>query len=81
MDIDLVIQSRLSQKEKTKYCILMHICRISGTNEPICGAGIERDGRHRERTCHMFLFPDPFSSQSDSLLCLYQNEFRGAQGC
>ena len=21
----------------------MHICRISGTNEPICGAGIERD--------------------------------------
>ena len=42
-NLELEIQSEVSQKEKTKYCILMHICRIGGTNEPICGAGIERD--------------------------------------
>ena len=29
---------RLSQKEKNKYSILMHICRI---DEPICKARIE----------------------------------------
>ena len=28
MDLEPVIQSEVSQKEKNKYCILMHICRI-----------------------------------------------------
>ena len=28
MDLDSVIQSEVSQKEKNEYYILMHICRI-----------------------------------------------------
>ena len=28
MDLDSVIQSEISQKEKKKYCILMHLCGI-----------------------------------------------------
>ena len=28
MDLESVIQSEVSQKEKSKYCILMHICGI-----------------------------------------------------
>ena len=28
MNLESVIQSEVSQKEKNKYCILMHICRI-----------------------------------------------------
>ena len=28
MDLETVIQSELSQKEKNKYCILTHICGI-----------------------------------------------------
>ena len=28
MDLETVIHSEVSQKEKNKYCILMHICRI-----------------------------------------------------
>ena len=28
MDLETVIQSEVSQKEKNKYCILTHICRI-----------------------------------------------------
>ena len=43
MDLESVIQSEVSQKEKNKYHILMHICGIqkNGTDEPICTAGIE----------------------------------------
>ena len=43
MDLESVIQSEVSQKEKNKYCILTHICGIqkNGTDEPICRAGIE----------------------------------------
>ena len=26
MDLETVIQSKVSQKEKNKYCILMHLC-------------------------------------------------------
>ena len=35
--------SEANQKEKNKYCILMHINIIykNGTDEPICKAGIE----------------------------------------
>ena len=28
VDLDSVIQSKVSQKEKNKYCVLMHICGI-----------------------------------------------------
>ena len=43
MDIESVIQSEVSQKEKNKYRILTHTCGIqkNGTDEPICRAGIE----------------------------------------
>ena len=42
-DLESVIQSEVSQKEKNKYRILRHICGIqkNGTGEPICRAGIE----------------------------------------
>ena len=43
MDLETVIQSEVSQKEKNKYSILMHICGIqkNGTNEPVSKAEIE----------------------------------------
>ena len=43
MDLETVIQSEVSQKEKSKYRILMHICGIqkNGTDEPVCKAEIE----------------------------------------
>ena len=43
MDLESVMQSEVSKKEKNKYCILTHICRIqkNGTDEPICRAGRE----------------------------------------
>ena len=43
MDLESVIQSEVSQKEKNKYRILTHICGIlkNDTDEPICRAGIE----------------------------------------
>ena len=43
MDLESVIQSEVSQKEKNKYHILMHICGIkkNGTDELVCKAEIE----------------------------------------
>ena len=43
MNIEPVIQSKVSQKGKNKYCILVHIYEIqkNGTNKPICRSGIE----------------------------------------
>ena len=43
MNLELVIQSEVSQKEKNKYRILTHIHAIynDGTNEPICRAAME----------------------------------------
>ena len=43
MDLETVIQSELSQKEKNKYRILMHLCGTykNGTDEPVCRAEIE----------------------------------------
>ena len=35
MELGSVMQSDVSQKEKNKYCILMHVCGI-WKNEPIC---------------------------------------------
>ena len=42
-DLETVIQSAVSQKEKNKYRILTHICGIykNSTDEPVCKAEIE----------------------------------------
>ena len=43
MDLESVIQSEVSQKEKNKYCMLMHKYGIKKncTDEPSCRAGIK----------------------------------------
>ena len=43
MDLETVIQSEVSQKEKNKYRILTHICgtQKNGTDEPVCRAEAE----------------------------------------
>ena len=43
MDLETVLQSEVSQKEKNKYRILPHVCGIqkNGTEEPVCKAEIE----------------------------------------
>ena len=43
--LETVIQSVVSQKEKNKYCILMHICGIQrdGIYDLICKAEIETE--------------------------------------
>ena len=45
MDLETVIQSKASQKEKDKYCMLTHICGIEekGKDNLICKAEIETD--------------------------------------
>ena len=45
MDLETVIQNEVSQKEKTRCHIILHICGIqkNGTDELICKAEIERD--------------------------------------
>ena len=44
MNLELIIQSEVSQKKKDKYYILMHVQEIQkdGTDEPICRAAMER---------------------------------------
>ena len=43
MNLELVIQSEVSQKEKNKYCMLVHMYGIqkNGIDEPICRPGID----------------------------------------
>ena len=43
MNPESVIQCEVSQKEKNRYCILMHMCRLqkNGTDDPIYEAEIE----------------------------------------
>ena len=43
MNLGPVVQSEVSQKEKNRYRILMHICEIwkNGTDETICREGME----------------------------------------
>ena len=43
MDLETVIQSEVNQKEKNKYCTLIHTCGIqkNGTDEPVRKAEIE----------------------------------------
>ena len=45
MNLEPIIQSEVSQKEKDKYCILMHIYGIqkNDTEEFICRAGMEKE--------------------------------------
>ena len=50
MDLESVIQSEVSQKEKKKYRVLMHVCGIqkNGTDEPISRAGIETQAQRMD---------------------------------
>ena len=50
MNLEPIIQSEVSQKEKYKYCILMHIYGIQkgGTNEFICKAAMEKTTRRTD---------------------------------
>ena len=43
IDLETVIQSEISQKEKNKYRILMHVCGTwkNGTDQPVCRAEVE----------------------------------------
>ena len=43
MNLDPVIQSEVSWKEKNKYCILMHVYEVQkdGTDEPVCRAAMQ----------------------------------------
>ena len=45
MDLETVIQSEVSQKEKNKHHVLMRICGIwkNGTDERICKAEMEME--------------------------------------
>ena len=38
MNLELIIQSEVSQKEKDKYCMLMHIYGVwkDGPDKPVC---------------------------------------------
>ena len=51
MDLETVIQSEESQKEKNKYHILMPICGIqqNGTDEPVNKAETETDVENKHR--------------------------------
>ena len=44
MNLKPIIQSEVSQKEKYKYCILVHMYGIQkdGTDEIICRAALEK---------------------------------------
>ena len=43
MNLEPIVQSDVSQKEKDKYCILMHVYGVykDATDEPICQAAME----------------------------------------
>ena len=49
MNLKPIIQSEVSQKEKDKYCVLMHIYGIykDGTNDPTCRLTKETDVKNR----------------------------------
>ena len=50
MNLESIIQSEISQKEKDKYCILIHIYGIQkdGTSDPTCRATKgDRDVKNR----------------------------------
>ena len=43
MDLEGIMLSEVSQKEKNKYCVLTYICGMykNGTDEPVCKVEIE----------------------------------------
>ena len=47
MNLEPIIHSEVSQKEKNKSCVLMHVYGIQkdGTDEPICRAETETQNR------------------------------------
>ena len=49
MNLEPIIQSEVSQKEKNKYCVLMHVYGIQkdGADEPICRAETETQTENR----------------------------------
>ena len=49
MDLEIVIQSEVSQKEKNNYYILTHTCGIqkNGTDELICQTEIETEVKNK----------------------------------
>ena len=49
MNLEPIIQSEVSQKEKDKYCILTHLCGIQkdDTDEFICRAEMEKQTENR----------------------------------
>ena len=49
MNLEPIIQSKVSQKEKNKYCTLAYIYGIQkdGTDEIICTAAMEKHTEHR----------------------------------
>ena len=50
MNLEPIIQSEVSQKEKDKYCILMHIYGIQkdGIDEFICKAAMEKQTKRTD---------------------------------
>ena len=52
MNLETVIQSEVSQKEKNTYCISTHICGIqkNGTEEPICKVEIKTFQTYKSQT-------------------------------
>ena len=50
MNLEPIIQSEVSQKEKDKYHILIHIYEIQrdGTDEFICKAAMEKQRQRRD---------------------------------
>ena len=51
MDLESVIQSEVSQKEKNKYCVLTCIYGSRKMVQMNLFAGEEQRHRHREMTC------------------------------
>ena len=47
MNLENVIETEVSQKEKKKYCLLMHICGVqkNGTDEPAYKVEIDRENK------------------------------------
>ena len=51
INLEPVIQSEVSQKEKNKYCVLMHkfVIQKDGTDEPVCIAALQTCGQTQGR--------------------------------
>ena len=49
MNVEPIIQSEVSQKEKNKYCVLMHIQGIQkdGTDELTCRTAVETETQRK----------------------------------